>query len=168
MIWIRHKHVSKYQISRTSRLLKIIRTSHLPQLNPSEYPSPSPPPPPPRPETSASLITGLCFAGCDEGQVSKYGLGNPSIFHAKKKYHQFRHSVRSKGTDAMPQMLDRIYRIMDEGGPFDGILANSEGATIAATLLVFPSWDVLSLVYSQIFQYSQTIRHHHCGGTPRR
>lgn len=48
-------------------------------------------------------------------------------------------------------MLDRIYRIVDEGGPFDEIFANSEGATIAATFLVSPSWDILSLVYSQIF-----------------
>ena len=140
------------QKSRASRLLKITRTSHPPQLNPSEYPSPSPSPPP---STSRNLLRNTVW------ETTRY-------FTPEQKYHQFCHSVRSKGTDAIQQVLDRIYRIVDEGGPFDGIFANSEGATIVANFLVSPSWDILSLVYSQNFQYSQTIRHHHYGGTPRR
>ena len=32
--------------------------------------------------------------------------------------------------------IDYIYRIMEEDGPFDGILGYSEGATLAATLIL--------------------------------
>jgi len=32
--------------------------------------------------------------------------------------------------------MDYLYRIMEEDGPFDGIIGYSEGATVAATLLL--------------------------------
>lgn len=34
------------------------------------------------------------------------------------------------------EALDYLYRIMEEDGPFDGIIGYSEGATVAATLLL--------------------------------
>ena len=60
----------------------------------------------------------------------------PRYFTPEQKYHLFRHSVQSKDPEALQRVLDRIYRIVDEQGPFDGIIGNSEGATIAATFLV--------------------------------
>lgn len=34
------------------------------------------------------------------------------------------------------EALDYLYRIMEEEGPFDGIIGYSEGATVAATLIL--------------------------------
>jgi predicted esterase len=34
------------------------------------------------------------------------------------------------------EALDYLYRIMEEDGPFDGIIGYSEGATVAATLIL--------------------------------
>lgn len=60
----------------------------------------------------------------------------PRYFTPEQKHHHLRHSIQSKGTEAIRQVLDRIYRIMDEEGPFDGIMGNSEGATVAASFLI--------------------------------
>jgi len=38
--------------------------------------------------------------------------------------------------ESAQEALDYLYRIMEEEGPFDGIIGYSEGATIAATLLL--------------------------------
>ena len=74
--------------------------------------------------------------GATEEEIRNAVWETPRYFTPEQKYHQFRHSVESKGTEAIQQVLDRIYRILDEEGPFDGIIGNSEGATIAATFLI--------------------------------
>lgn len=38
--------------------------------------------------------------------------------------------------DSAQEALDYLYRIMREQGPFDGIIGYSEGATVAATLIL--------------------------------
>lgn len=40
------------------------------------------------------------------------------------------------GRESLRNAIEYLYRIMDEMGPFDGILGYSEGASIAATLLL--------------------------------
>lgn len=40
------------------------------------------------------------------------------------------------GRDSLRDAINLLYRIMDEEGPFEGILGYSEGASIAATLLL--------------------------------
>lgn len=40
------------------------------------------------------------------------------------------------GNDSAQEALDYLYRIIDEEGPFDGIIGYSEGATVAATLIL--------------------------------
>ena len=63
----------------------------------------------------------------------------PRYFTPEQKFHHLRHVFESKrleGTAATQEAIDRIYRIVDQEGPFDGILGNSEGATIAATFLI--------------------------------
>jgi hypothetical protein len=40
------------------------------------------------------------------------------------------------GNQSAQEALDYLYRIMEEQGPFDGIIGYSEGATIAATILL--------------------------------
>ena len=40
------------------------------------------------------------------------------------------------GIRSAQEALDYLYRIMDEEGPFDGIIGYSEGATVAATLIL--------------------------------
>jgi predicted esterase len=39
-------------------------------------------------------------------------------------------------TESMQQALDALYETMEREGPFDGILGYSEGATVAATLIL--------------------------------
>lgn len=45
-------------------------------------------------------------------------------------------SLQSLGNQSAQDALDYLYRIMYEDGPFDGIIGYSEGATVAATLLL--------------------------------
>lgn len=40
------------------------------------------------------------------------------------------------GNQSANEAIDYLYRIMEEDGPFDGIIGYSEGATIAATLIL--------------------------------
>lgn len=40
------------------------------------------------------------------------------------------------GNESAQEAMDYLYRIMEEDGPFDGIIGYSEGATVAATLLL--------------------------------
>jgi Serine hydrolase (FSH1) len=40
------------------------------------------------------------------------------------------------GTPSVQNVLDRLYQIIDEEGPFEGIMGLSEGSTVAATFLV--------------------------------
>ena len=61
---------------------------------------------------------------------------SPQYLTPEQKYRSIRHSTRPKGTKAIEEFFDRIYRIADEEGPFDGILGNSEGAIMAATFLI--------------------------------
>jgi Serine hydrolase (FSH1) len=39
-------------------------------------------------------------------------------------------------SDSIIEALDYLYQIMEEDGPFDGIIGYSEGATVAATLIL--------------------------------
>ena len=73
-----------------------------------------------------------------EDEVRQALLDTPQYFTPEQKLQHLRQSMRarSKATDAIRQVLDRIYRIIDEDGPFDGIIGNSEGATVGATFLV--------------------------------
>ena len=45
-------------------------------------------------------------------------------------------SLQPASTGRIQAVLDRLYEVLDEEGPFDGIMGNSEGAAIAATFLV--------------------------------
>lgn len=40
------------------------------------------------------------------------------------------------GNDSAQEALNYLYRIIEEDGPFDGIIGYSEGATVAATLIL--------------------------------
>lgn len=40
------------------------------------------------------------------------------------------------GNDSAQQAMDYLYQIIEEEGPFDGIIGYSEGATVAATLIL--------------------------------
>ena len=76
--------------------------------------------------------------GMTEDEIRNVIWDTPRYLTPEQQLQHLRHSIRAraKGADAIRQVLDRIYRIMDEEGPFDGILGNSEGATVAATFLV--------------------------------
>jgi hypothetical protein len=41
------------------------------------------------------------------------------------------------GNNSAQEAIDYLYRIMEEDGPFDGIIGYSEGATVAATLILY-------------------------------
>ncbi|EHK96645.1 putative Uncharacterized hydrolase C22A12.06c [Glarea lozoyensis 74030] len=45
-------------------------------------------------------------------------------------------SINECGDQSAQEALDYLYHIMEEEGPFDGIVGYSEGATVAATLLL--------------------------------
>ena len=60
----------------------------------------------------------------------------PQYLTPEQKSRSIHHSTRPKGTKAIEKIFDRIYRIADEECPFDGILGNSEGATMVATFLI--------------------------------
>ena len=45
-------------------------------------------------------------------------------------------SVVGSGNQSAQEAIDYLYRIMEDVGPFDGIVGYSEGATVAATLLL--------------------------------
>ena len=45
-------------------------------------------------------------------------------------------SFQSMGNQSAQDALDYLYDIMERDGPFDGIIGYSEGATVAATLLL--------------------------------
>ena len=53
----------------------------------------------------------------------------------EQTYHDVMSSLRLKGSRSVPSVLDRLYKIWNEDGPFDGILGNSEGAIVAATFV---------------------------------
>ena len=38
--------------------------------------------------------------------------------------------------DSAQKAIDYLYNVMEKDGPFDGIIGNSEGATVAATLIL--------------------------------
>ena len=80
----------------------------------------------------------VALLGMTEDEIRQVVSDTPRYFTPEQKFRHLRQSVRArgKGTDAIRQVLDRIYRIMDEEGPFDGILGNSEGATVGATFLI--------------------------------
>jgi len=40
------------------------------------------------------------------------------------------------GNESAQEALNYLYRIMEDDGPFDGVIGYSEGATVAATLLL--------------------------------
>jgi predicted esterase len=63
------------------------------------------------------------------------GIGAFSILDddASDDSHQ---SVQSLGNQSAQDALDYLYHIMETDGPFDGIIGYSEGATVAATLLL--------------------------------
>lgn len=50
--------------------------------------------------------------------------------------HHLVQTLKPESTDFVQEVLDRLHTIVDKEGPFDGILGNSEGATLAATFLV--------------------------------
>ncbi len=77
--------------------------------------------------------------GRTEDEIRNAVWVTPRYFTPEQKYRHHGHSIQAKGTEggeAIQHVFDRIYRILDEEGPFDGILGNSEGATIAATFLI--------------------------------
>ena len=76
--------------------------------------------------------------GMTEDEIGQVVWETPPYFTPEQKLQRLRQSMRarSQGTEAIRQVLDRIYRIMEEEGPFDGILGISEGATVAATFLI--------------------------------
>ena len=80
----------------------------------------------------------VALSGMTEDEIRQVVWDTPRYFTPEQKFQHLRQSMRAggKGTDAIRQVLDRIYRIMDEEGPFDGILGNSEGATVGATFLI--------------------------------
>ncbi len=45
-------------------------------------------------------------------------------------------SLRPESTNIFQTLLDRLYRICKDEGPFDGIIGTSEGASVAATFVV--------------------------------
>lgn len=73
-----------------------------------------------------------------EDEARQVVLDTPRYFTPEQRFQHLRQSIRgrSKGTEAIQQVLHRIYCIMDEEGPFNGILGYSEGATVVATFLV--------------------------------
>ena len=73
-----------------------------------------------------------------EDEIRQVISDTPRYFTPEQKFQHLRQSIRARGegTDAIRQVLDRIYRIWDEEGPFDGILGHSEGATVGATFLI--------------------------------
>ena len=73
--------------------------------------------------------------GVTEEEFQHAVLQLPQYLTPEQKHRSIRNCIRPKGTEAIEQFFDRIHRIADED-PFDGILGNSEGATMAATFLV--------------------------------
>ena len=52
----------------------------------------------------------------------------------EQKYRVFE-SLGHRSTNSVRTVLDRLRRIVEEEGPFDGLIGNSEGACVAATFL---------------------------------
>ena len=60
----------------------------------------------------------------------------PHWLTPEQKYRELVHSLRPESTDISRTIFDRLYRVLDNDGPFDGIMGNSEGAGVAATFVV--------------------------------
>ena len=78
----------------------------------------------------------------------EYGSGTSNLhFHdafwntsyrstPEQKYREVTQTLCLQGTNTIQTVLDRLYRILDDEGPFDGIIGNSEGAVMAATFII--------------------------------
>ena len=60
----------------------------------------------------------------------------PDHLTPEQKYRELVRSLRPESTHNGQRMGDRLYRILVNDGPFDGIIGNSEGASIAAAFVI--------------------------------
>lgn len=60
----------------------------------------------------------------------------PHRLTPEQKYREMVQSLRPESTNDVQTILDRLYRVLDHDGPFDGIIGNSEGASVAAIFVV--------------------------------
>ena len=54
----------------------------------------------------------------------------------EQKYRRVAQSLRLESTTGIQTVFDRLYHVLDNEGPFDGIIGNSEGASVAAAFIV--------------------------------
>ncbi|CAD6580421.1 MAG: hypothetical protein ASARMPRED_000213 [Alectoria sarmentosa] len=80
----------------------------------------------------------------------------------EQKYRELVQSLRPESTNHVQRVLDRLYRVLDHDGPFDGIIGNSEGACVAATFVV----DYLSKCARKEIQHSLKCAVFMSGGPP--
>ena len=76
------------------------------------------------------------YSGRKEDEVFDAIMNAPETLTPEQKYRELVHSLSPKRTDSFQDCLDRIYRVVENDGPFDGIIGNSEGANVAATFIV--------------------------------
>lgn len=63
-------------------------------------------------------------------------LHAPQQLTPEQKYREMVHSLAPKSTNFGQAILDRLYRVLDNDGPFDGIIGYSEGACVAAAFVI--------------------------------
>ena len=76
------------------------------------------------------------YRGIKDDEVFNATLIAPETSTPEQKSREVAHSLGSKRTESFQNTIDRLYRILENDGPFDGIIGNSEGATVAATFIV--------------------------------
>ena len=60
----------------------------------------------------------------------------PHQLTPEQKYRELVHSLRPETNHEVQTIGDRLYRVLADEGPFDGIIGYSEGASIAASFVV--------------------------------
>lgn len=60
----------------------------------------------------------------------------PHRLTPEQKYRELVQSLRPESTKIVQTVFDRLYHVLDHDGPFDGIIGNSEGASVAAAFIV--------------------------------
>ena len=76
------------------------------------------------------------YSGRREDEVFDGILNAPDTSTPEQKYRELVQSLGPKRTGSFQDCLNRIYGVLENDGPFDGIIGNSEGATAAATFVV--------------------------------
>lgn len=81
-------------------------------------------------------FTKALWPGATDGQRGYVASRAPLRLSAEDRFHYLERRLPLQKEPFVKQILNNLYRVCEQEGPFDGIFGYSEGATVAATFVI--------------------------------